>query len=100
MTLYCSSDGVELAVVQQVLGEAANGVEIVAIENDGVTIGVDGVLVVLALLVGSAESGIELGGTRGIRNRTENFERVRSVAFVGVEHGQRGDGFFRAGIES
>ena len=73
MTLYCSSDASSLAVVQQVLGEAANGVEIVAIEDNGVTIGIDGVLVVLTLLIGSAESGIEFGGTRGIRDGTENF---------------------------
>ena len=91
--------GVELAVVEQVFGEAANGVEIVAVENDGVLVGVDGALVILALLVGRAEGGVELGGARGVGNGAQNFQSVRRVAFVGVEHGQRGDGFFGAGIE-
>ena len=91
--------GIELAVVEQIFGEAADGVEIVAVENDGVTEGVDGALVILALFVGRAQSGIELGGAGGVGNRAQNLQRVRGVAFVGVEHGQRGDGFFGAGIE-
>ncbi len=60
--------GIKLSVVQQVFGQAANGVEIVAIENNGVAEGIDGALVILALLIGSAERGIKLGGAGGVGN--------------------------------
>lgn len=63
---------VELSVIGQVFREAADGVQIVAIQNDGVLVGVDGVLVILALFVGCTESGVQLAdrAVSGIEART------------------------------
>jgi len=91
--------GVELAVVQIIFGKAADRIEIVAIQNDGVLVGIDSAFVVLALLIGGAQCGIELGRASGVRNRAQNFQGVSGVSLVCVEHGQGRDGFFRAGIE-
>ncbi len=99
MTLYCSRAAVELAVVEQVFCQAADGVEIVAVENDGVAEGVNGVLVILALLVGLRPGRRTVWRSEPESGMERELERVRGVAFVGVKHGQRGDGFFGAGIE-
>ncbi len=56
---------VHLAIVQQVFRQAADGIEIVPVELDGFFVGLNCVLVIFPLLVGSAQCGIEFGGTAG-----------------------------------
>ena len=65
--------GIGLAVAEQVLRQAANGIEIVAIEFNRMPVGFDGFLVLLLLLVGVAERGIELGRASVVRHRTQHF---------------------------
>src|ERR1700677_843093 len=86
--------GINLAIIQQVFGQAADGVEIVAIEFYGVLVGVDGVLVIFALLISSSESGVEFGGASGIGDRAQHLQGVRSITFVGVEQSKSGNGLF------
>src|SRR5262249_31342114 len=91
--------GVGLAVVQQVASQAADGVEIVVIKRGGLAVGVDGLLVIFLLLVGVTENGIKLGGTRCVRDGTQNLRGAGSVTFVVIKIGERGDRLFRVGID-
>ena len=91
--------GVELAVVQQIFGEAANGVEIVAIENDGVVVRRRWRSCNPCAVRRLRRERHRAWRSGRSRESSQNFQRVRRVAFVGVEHGQRGHGFFGTGID-
>src|SRR5579871_2124329 len=91
--------GIDLAIIQKIFREPADGVEIVAIELDGVLVSVDGAFVFLALFVGSAERGIQLGRAAAVRNRAKHLQRLGGIAFIGVKQRKRGDGFFGIRIE-
>ena len=99
MILYCSSAASGLAIVHQVLGQAPDRVEIVAIEFNGPPVRVDGLLVLLLLLVGISQSRIHLRGTARVRNRTQHLDRASCVAFLVVEVRQRRDCFFGVGLQ-
>ena len=67
--------GIGLAVVHQVLGQAADGVQIVAVEFNRLPVGGDRVLVLLLLFVGVAERGVQLGGAGRVRDRNSALRR-------------------------
>ena len=69
------------AIVHQVLGKAANSVEIVMIEINRLPVRGDCVLVLLLLFVGVAKSGVKLGRTGGVWNGAQDFAGSSSVAF-------------------
>ena len=83
--------GVGLAIVHQVLSQAADGIEIVAIQFDGMPVGVNRFLVLLLLFVGVAEGGVHLGGAPRVRNRAQSLHRSCGVPLLVVEVRQRGD---------
>ena len=56
--------GIGLAVVHQILRQAAHRIQIVVIQFGGLAISVNRLLVVLLLLVGVAQRGVQLGGAR------------------------------------
>ena len=62
--------GIGLAIVQQVLRQAANRVQIVAIHFNRVPIRLNGVLILLLLLVGVTERRIKL--SRALRRSAPN----------------------------
>src|ERR1019366_4110118 len=90
--------GVGLAIVHQVLGQAADRIQIIVVELGGAAIGVDRLLIVLLLLVGEAQGGEQLGGARTLRYRAQHLQSAGGVAFFVVKISQRGDGFFRIGL--
>jgi len=63
------------------LRQAANGIEIVAIQRDGFAISINGLLVILLLLVGVTEDRVEPGRTGGIWNLAQNISGASRVAF-------------------
>src|SRR6185369_125625 len=91
--------GIGLAVVHQVLGQAANGVEIVLVELNRFSVSSDRVLVLLLLFVGVAQRRVELGGTRRVGDGTQDFSSPGGVALFVVKIGQRGDRFFRIRLQ-
>ena len=86
--------GLGLAIVHQVFRQAANGIEVVTVEGDGLSVRVNGFFVFLLLLVGVSEYGIKLCRTRSIRNGTQNLRSPSRVSFLGVKQSQCGDRFF------
>ena len=92
--------GVGLAVVQQILSEAADRVEVVAVEFDGVFVGLNGVLVLLLLLVGVTERRVELGGAGNIGNRTQDLRGAGGVAEFVVQVRQGRNRFLGTGLEA
>src|SRR5664279_422556 len=90
--------GVGLAIVHQVLGQAANRIQIIVVELSGAAIGVNRLLIVFLLLVGEPQGGVQLGGARTLWNGAQHLERAGGVAFFVVKISQRGYGFFRIGL--
>ena len=71
--LVLIESSVGLTIIQQILCEASNGVEVIAIHFNRVTIGINGFFILLLLLVGIAECRIKLGRALRTRHRTEHL---------------------------
>ena len=76
---------IALAVVHQVLSQPANGVQIVAVQFNGVAVGGNGVLVLLLLFVGVAQRRIQLGGAFSVGNRVQRLNGASRIALFVVE---------------
>ena len=97
--LVLLQSSVGLAVAQQVLSEATNGIQVVAVQLNRVPVRLNGVLVFLLLLVRVPERRIELRRTRRVRHRTQHLSRARRVPQLVVEIGQSRDRLFRVRLE-
>ncbi len=91
--------GVGLAIIHQVLGQAADRVQIVPVEFNRLPVGGDRVLVLLLLFVGVAESRVQFGRAGRVRDGTQHFAGASGVALFVVQIGQSGDRFFGIGLQ-
>ena len=91
--------GIGLAIVHQVLRQAADGIEIVAILFNRMPVGIDRLLVLFLLFVGVAERRIQASGAGRIRNRAQDFGGARGVALIVIEVGQHGHGLLGIGLQ-
>ena len=90
---------IELPVIQQVLRQAADGIQVVVVEFRRLTVRGNSVLILLLLLVGIRERRVKLGGTRGIGHCGQHIHGTLGVSLFVIEVGQHGRGFFRIGLQ-
>ena len=90
---------IRLAIVSQVLGEAAKRIQVIVIKSNGLPEGGNGVLVILLLLVGITEGRVNLGRARCIRNCLQHFSGLLIVALFVINVGQGSDCVLRTGIQ-
>src|SRR5271166_371539 len=97
--LELRQSGIGLSVIQQVLGEAADRVQIIMVQVNGFLIRLNGLLVSLVLLVGVAQRGINLRRAGGLRKGIQHIEGPRGIAFLVVQNRQRRDRLFGVGLD-